>query len=88
MNKDSDQSDLLDAFLYYLAESIRVIAILLSPVLPQAAGKMLDQLNWKPETGEGRRFRVEDVRWAMLPDGHVVNAAVPLFPRINVKKPA
>ena len=88
LNKDPDQSDLLDAFLYYLAESIRVIAILLSPVLPQAAGKMLDQLNWQPEAGERGRFRVEDVCWAMLPDGHIVNAAVPLFPRINVKKPA
>ena len=86
--KDPAQADLLDAFLYYLAESVRVIAILISPVLPSAAGKMLAQLRWPAEPGEPGVFRLEDVRWAVLPDGHVVDAAVPLFPRIEVKKPA
>ena len=85
--KDPAQADLLDAFLYYLAESVRVIAILISPVLPHAAGRMLEQLHWPTEPGERDPFRLDAVRWAVLPDGHVVNAAVPLFPRIEVKKP-
>ncbi len=47
------QSD-LDAVLYTLAESLRIIAILLSPVLPKAAHGIFDQLNWKMELSPGR----------------------------------
>src|SRR5438874_3119502 len=37
----------LDAVLYHLTESLRIIAILISPVLPRAAHGIFDQLNWK-----------------------------------------
>lgn len=42
--KDPKKKETLDAVLYHLAESLRIIAILISPVLPKAA-KFLDQLN-------------------------------------------
>ncbi len=42
-------SESLDAVLYHLAESLRIIAILISPVLPKAAHGIFDQLNWKME---------------------------------------
>jgi hypothetical protein len=35
--------------LYVLAESLRIIAVLISPVLPKAAHGIFDQLNWKME---------------------------------------
>ncbi|PYM07159.1 MAG: methionine--tRNA ligase [Verrucomicrobia bacterium] len=70
--------------LYTLAESLRIIAILISPVLPKAAHGIFDQLNWKMELSEKEeRFRLEDVKWGGLPDGHVVGKPVPLFPRIE-----
>lgn len=47
--KDPAQAEKLDAVLYHLAESLRIIAILLSPVLPKAAHGIFDQLNWKME---------------------------------------
>jgi methionyl-tRNA synthetase len=74
----------LDAILYHLAESLRIIAILISPVLPKAAHGIFDQLNWKMElSGKEERFLLEDAKWSGLPDGHVVGKPVPLFPRIE-----
>ena len=83
--KDKQQEELLDAVLYHLAESLRIIAIWISPVLPRAAHGIFDQLNWKMElSGKEERFHFEDTKWGGLPDGHVVGQPVPLFPRIEV----
>jgi methionyl-tRNA synthetase len=82
--QDPSQADRLDAVLYYLAESLRIIAILISPVLPKAAHGIFDQLNWKMEmSGKEERFLIVDAEWGRLPDGHVVGKPVPLFPRIE-----
>jgi methionyl-tRNA synthetase len=82
--RDPSQADRLDAVLYYLAESLRIIAILISPVLPKAAHGIFDQLNWKMElSGKDERFSLADAEWGRLPDGHVVGKPVPLFPRIE-----
>ncbi len=85
--KDPAQSDKLDAFFYDMCERLRVIAILISPVLPQAAHGIFDQLNWKIEqTGEESRFRLDDTALGMLPDGHRLNEPTPLFPRFEIKE--
>lgn len=87
--KDPAQADRLDSVLYYLAESLRIIAILISPVLPKAAAGIFAQLNWdKDENGNPRPFRLEDAKWGGLPDGHVLGAPTPLFPRIETAPPA
>jgi methionyl-tRNA synthetase len=71
--------------LYVLAESLRTIAIFISPVLPKAAHGIFDQLNWKMElSGKEERFSFADAEWGRLPDGHVVGKPVPLFPRIEL----
>ena len=82
---DSVQTkDRLDAALYRLAEALRIIAILISPVTPKAAHGIFDQLNWKMElSGKEERFSLADAEWGRLPDGHVVGKPVPLFPRIE-----
>ncbi|MBA3963398.1 MAG: methionine--tRNA ligase [Chthoniobacterales bacterium] len=72
--------------LYGLAESLRIIAILISPVMPKAAHGIFDQLNWKMEpelAGQEARFSLADAEWGKLPDGHVVGQPTPLFPRIE-----
>jgi methionyl-tRNA synthetase len=82
--KDPADGERLDAVLYQLAESLRIIAILLSPVLPKAAHGIFDQLKWKTElSGNDARFRLEDVQWGGLPDGHQLGKPTPLFPRIE-----
>ena len=74
----------LDEVLYGRIELLRIIAILISPVLPRAAHGIFDQLNWKMElSGKQGRFRLDDAKWGGLPDGHVVGKPVPLFPRIE-----
>jgi methionyl-tRNA synthetase len=75
--KHPDLADRLDAILYMLAESLRLIAILISPVLPKSARGIFDQL------GVSAEFRLQDVRWGLLPEGHLLNSPVPLFPRIE-----
>lgn len=83
--KDSAQREHLDQVLYTLAESLRIIAILISPVLPKAAHGIFDQLNWKMElSGKEERFSLADAEWGRLPDGHVVGKPVPLFPRFEL----
>lgn len=74
----------LNGALYDLADVIRILAILVSPMLPQAAHGIFDQLKWKMElTGKEERFSLKDAEWGGLPDGHAVGKPVPLFPRIE-----
>jgi methionyl-tRNA synthetase len=76
----------LDIDLYNLAEALRIIAILISPVTPKAAHGIFDQLNWKMESelrGKEARFSLADAEWGKLPDGHIVGKPTPLFPRIE-----
>jgi methionyl-tRNA synthetase len=82
--KTNEHEKLLDAVLYHLAESLRIIAIWISPVLPRGAHGIFDQLNWKMElSGKEERFLLADTEWGRLPEGHLVGKPVPLFPRIE-----
>ena len=84
--KDPARTEELDRVMYQLAESLRIIAILISPVVPNAAHGIFDQLNWKTDlAGDDRRFQLADAEWGGLPDGHIINAPTPLFPRIEAK---
>jgi methionyl-tRNA synthetase len=79
-----EDREFLEDLLYDCAESLRIIAILISPVLPKAAHGIFDQLNWKMElSGREERFSLADAEWGKLADGHIVGKPVPLFPRIQ-----
>jgi len=78
------QTEAVAKILYDLVERLRIIAILISPVLPKAAHGIFDQLNWKMElSGKEARFSLAEAEWGRLPDGHVVGKPTPLFPRIE-----
>jgi len=78
------QTEAVTGILYDLVDRLRIIAILISPVLPKAAHGIFDQLNWKMDLrGQEERFSLADTEWGRLPDGHVVGKPVPLFPRIE-----
>jgi methionyl-tRNA synthetase len=82
--KDLARVEELNALLYHVIESLRIVAILISPILPKAAHGIFDQVNWKMELrGKEGRFSLKDADWGKLPDGHVVGKPVPLFPRIE-----
>jgi methionyl-tRNA synthetase len=75
--KDPERAETLDHVLYALAESLRIIAILVAPVLPKASREILTQLNWNEEV------RLAGALWGALPDGHRLGKPSPVFPRIE-----
>jgi methionyl-tRNA synthetase len=76
--KDLERAEILDHALFILAEALRVIAILISPALPNAARQILYQLNLKNE------YALADANWGGLPEKHQLGKPTPLFPRIEV----
>src|SRR4030095_11067505 len=82
MAKDRNKGKDVETILYVLVESLRIVAILISLVLPKAAHGIFDQLNWKMDlSGREERFSLKDAQWGGLPNGHVIGKPVPLFPR-------
>ena len=79
--KDPAQAERLDTVLYNLAEVLRILSILIAPVLPEAACGMAEQLR----TGTEPRLADALDAKAALPDGHVLGAPTPLFPRIETE---
>ena len=78
--KDESKRERLGTVLYNLLEAIRYIAVLLSPFMPETADKILAQINCD--------IRDYDSLGAFgaLQDGVSVNAAEPLFKRIDTEK--
>ncbi len=68
--------------LYNLLEVIRHIAIMLQPFVPDAASKMLDQLNIHADE---RSFSNLTAEFA-LKSGEVINEPQPIFPRLEEPK--
>lgn len=77
--KDPEAAAQLDAVLYNLADSLRVLAILIAPVLPKASAGILTQLGL-PVSQE-----LSQAVWGGLPDGHVLGQPEVLFPRIEAE---
>ena len=71
----------MNKVLYSLLEMIRYIAIMLQPFVPDAAQKMLEQLNISEDQ---RDFAKLTQKYALHP-GTKINEPKPVFPRIEVK---
>lgn len=84
LTDDAAAQQRLDAVLYALAECLRLVALLIDPVLPTEAAGLRAQLGLEaPPAGQDVLPLCE---WGGLPEGHRLNAPVPLFPRIEVPK--
>jgi len=77
--KDPAQAERLDTVLYHLAEALRVLSLLISPVLPNAASAMREQLGISGEPQLADAF----AEGGGLPDGHRLGSPTPLFPRLE-----
>jgi len=84
LNKDPAKKDRLASVLYHLAESVAHAAVLLSPVLPDAAAKLAAQLKLPSLTS----LQLHDLRWGLLPAGHTIAKPKPVFPKISVEDSA
>jgi methionyl-tRNA synthetase len=74
--KDPAQAKRLDEVLYNLAETCRVLAVLLWPFIPGTSEKIFKQLGL---TGAPDKFAA--AQWGALPAGHTIGEPAALFPR-------
>ncbi len=77
-HQDLTNAEDLDAILYHLAETLRILAILLTPIVPTAAEKIAAQLAIDPAN-----LTFAHTPWGGLPDGHTLGTPTPVFPRIE-----
>lgn len=82
LNKDPEKKARLATVLQHLAESVAHCAVLLSPVLPDASAKLAAQLNLPSLT----ELSLSDLRWGLIPEGHLIGKPKPVFPRIVIEE--
>ena len=79
--KQEDKADRLNEVLYNLAESCRILAVLIWPVMPETAEKIFKQVGVEilPDN-------FSQAKWGGLSKGHICNKPSPLFPRKDLEK--
>ena len=80
--KDDSNKDRLASVMYHLAEGMRMVSVLISPVMPRTAVKIREQLGVSEELGSWESV----LRYGMLPEGAIVHKGDALFPRIEIDK--
>jgi methionyl-tRNA synthetase len=73
----------LDAVLMHAAESLRMIAALLAPVVPATAQNLWEQLGLE---GRAANVRLDELRWTEDLVGKTVRGGGSLFPRLDSKE--
>jgi methionyl-tRNA synthetase len=81
--KDPGLQDRLASAMRHLLEVNRIAAVLIAPVMPQTAEKILERLGVACPALELRLER--DTRWGTLPEGIPVSKGEALFPRVELK---
>lgn len=76
--KDPEATERLDAVLYHLADTIARVSLLVAPVMPGAAEKLMNQLQLTPEQ---RALPLDALASPILSDGHLTGKPEPIFPR-------
>lgn len=76
--------DRLGSVLYNLAESLRLIGLYLSPVMPSTAQKIWSALGVRTRLGECRLSEAQ--QWGLLAVDGSIQPGAQLFPRIDKKK--
>jgi methionyl-tRNA synthetase len=82
--KDEAKVARLNTVLYNLAESLRILALVLSPVMPGTAAKMAGCLGFGDDDPLVSQLEVAG-RWGMYPPGKLVSLVASLFPRVDRK---
>ncbi len=79
--KDDSQKACLETVLYELLECLRFISVLISPFLPQSAGRIREQLGLEEGLSAVRLNSLKE--WGRLERGKRIKKTKPLFPRIK-----
>jgi len=82
--KNDETRERLGTVLYTVTEGLRSLAVLLSPVIPEATAKLWTALGAAAGLGALTDQMIVDAgRWGQLPVGSAVQTLEPLFPRIE-----
>ncbi|WP_334151727.1 methionine--tRNA ligase [Microbacterium sp.] len=82
--RDEAQRGRLGTVLYTCAEGLRALAVLLSPVMPQATEKLWVALGAAESLGGLQDQPIREAgAWGVLRPGTSVNGLAPLFPRVE-----
>jgi methionyl-tRNA synthetase len=85
--KDSSRKSELEGILYNTAESLRALAVLLHPVMPEVTEKLWQSLGAQSSLGDIGKQQISKVaNWGQLPAGSVVTKTDVLFPRLEEVK--
>jgi methionyl-tRNA synthetase len=82
LNKDPAERRRLEVVLYMLADSLRHLAAMTSPLTPRAAQELWRRLGQEGEVASGTFV---DLRWGGVEEGTRVETGEPLFPRLEVE---
>ncbi|GAB6188436.1 methionine--tRNA ligase [Marinitoga arctica] len=83
LGKDETKKNRLGTVMYNLMDSIRIISLLISPIMPDTTIKILEKLSI--ENPEGY-IHNDNIKIGLLPTGNKINIGEPIFKRIDVKK--
>ncbi|WP_196592996.1 methionine--tRNA ligase [Pectinatus sottacetonis] len=83
LGKDENRKSELNRVLYDLAESLRIVGILIFPFMPGTAQKIWKQLNIAEKIEDSS---LKNLKWGDLPENMKVNKPVQLFPRIEIEE--
>jgi methionyl-tRNA synthetase len=85
--KDLSKKSELDGILYNTAESLRALAVLLHPIMPEVTEKLWRSLGAQASLGEIGKQEISKVAvWGQLPAESVVTKTDVLFPRLDEVK--
>ncbi|GAB4236589.1 MAG: methionine--tRNA ligase [Acidobacteriota bacterium] len=79
--RDAAKRGRLGTVLYNTAETIRLIAAMVSPVLPEGAQAIFRQLGLDREVGA---LSTEDLKWGKLPAGSRLGEIEAVYPRLDL----
>ncbi|MFQ5519420.1 MAG: class I tRNA ligase family protein, partial [Mariprofundus sp.] len=79
---DADNAARLDTVLYHLVETLRLVALQLSPFMPEKMSKMFSQIHAEEVSADAMNFS-EHGGWGVLKAGHQCAKPQPIFPRMD-----
>lgn len=78
--RDEEKKAELDSVMIHLAETLRIVAILLQPIMPETPGKIFTQLGLP-----AGKTSIQNLRFGEFPaDIKVVAKGTPIFPRLEM----
>ena len=83
--KEPAKAGRLNTVLYTLAETLRLIGLVLEPVMPETSTKMREALGLQSAAGDKPNLK-DHGKWGITQSGQAITAGITLFPRLDKKK--